>query len=169
MRAHVFSLSGYPLSLKLCHPRSALLAFARVEVGIEQCKIFSVFVEHLVGFHIWVIYWYLLIFAECDVVEPCGKSEHSVDNLAELKIRAQHLGIDVVFFQLQLVAVIRAVPWLHLEVIALHFCSELFHFFALLFSCGLVGVDELVEQLIHVARVACHPVFQYVVGVCLES
>ena len=43
-----FPLSGYPLSLKLCHPRSALLAFARVEVGIEQCKIFSVFVEHLI-------------------------------------------------------------------------------------------------------------------------
>ena len=65
MRAHILFrakltfgilvFSFYPLALELCHPGTTLLAFARMEVGIEHRQISAVAVEHLIGFHVGVI------------------------------------------------------------------------------------------------------------------
>ena len=59
-----------------------------MEVCIEYCKIRAVFVEYLVGFHIWSIYGNILILLECDAIQAVCQSEDAIDNLIQLEVRA---------------------------------------------------------------------------------
>ena len=86
-----------------------------MEIGVEHGEIRTVFVEHLVGFHIGMIDGNRLVFLESDAVESRGEGENAVDDFFELEIGSEHLGIEVVAFHLQLVGVEREVPRLHLS------------------------------------------------------
>ena len=77
MWTHIVALAVYPLSLKLCHPGSTLLALARVEVGIEHSEIAAVFVEHLVGFNVGMVDGYVFVLLEGYAVEGGGKPKHA--------------------------------------------------------------------------------------------
>ena len=87
VRSHVHALAVNILSLVFSHPCSALLAVAGVEIGVEHGQIRTVAVEHLVSLNVGMIHLDVLVFAECDAIEPCGKSEHSVNHLVEFEIR----------------------------------------------------------------------------------
>ena len=115
VRTDVFALPRYPLPLIIGHPRAALLAFSRMEIGVEHGEIRTVFVEHLVGFHVGMIDGNRLVFLERDAVESRGEGENAVDDFFESEIGSKHLGIEVIAFHLQLVGVEREVPGLHLS------------------------------------------------------
>ena len=165
VRPHIVALAVYPLPLKLGHPSPALLAFTRMEIGVEHGPIAAVLVEHLVGLHIGVVDGDVVIFLERDAVEPVGQSEHPVDHPVEPEVGAQHLRIEVVFLHLELVRVIPEVPRLELKVLALHFPGDGLHFFQLFLRCGFVGLKEVVEQFVDIAGIGCHAVLEHVVGI----
>ena len=111
----------------------------------------------------------VLVLAECDAVEPVGKSEYSFYDLVKFEVRPKHLGVDIVFSQFQLVAVEPEVPRLHPEILSLGLACIFLNGFHLLNGGGLVSVDELVEQFVHAFPVAGHAAFEHVVGVSLVS
>ena len=166
---NVNALMVNPLSLEFCHPGTALLALAREEVGIEYGEIAAVLVEYLVCLHVWMVYRNILVFLEGDAVELVGKTEYAVYHLVELEVWAEHLCIQVILLHLQLVRIVSEIPWLHLEVIAFQFLGKCLHLFSLFDGCWLVGIDEVVQQFIHILRFACHAVAEHVVGVGLEA
>ena len=94
-----------PLALIFRHPGTGLLALTGMEVGIEDGEEATILVEDLVGLHVGMIDGDFLVFLEGDAVETVGEAKDTVDDLRQLEIGPQHLGIDVVFLQLQLVGV----------------------------------------------------------------
>ena len=167
--SHVHSLPVYPLSLVFRHPGSSLLSLSGVEVGIEHGEVFPVVVKHLICLHIGVVHWYLLVLLERDAIQSVCQSEHSVNHLVQFQIRTQHLRVEVEALQLQFVGVEAEVPRLHPEVFAFHFLRLLLYVRHLFLCRRHIGVDEVIEQLVHVVCIARHTVFQHVVGVCPES
>ena len=86
MRSYVFAFLVNKLPLVLRHPGTALLAFARVEVGVEHSQVASVLVENLVGFHVRMIDGNVLVFLECDAIQAVGQSEDSLDDVLQLEV-----------------------------------------------------------------------------------
>ena len=86
VRTNVHTLAVYPLTLKLCHPGSALLALARMEVGVEHGKERTVLVEHLVSLHVRMVHLNVRALLERDAVETRSQAEHAVDNLRQLEV-----------------------------------------------------------------------------------
>ena len=160
----VFTFSVDILSLIFRHPRTALLAFARMEVGIEHSEERAVLIEHLVSLDVRMIDGNVLVLLECDAIQLIGQSEDTVNHPLQFEIRTQHLGIDVVLLHLQLVRIEARVPRLHLVYI---FMSQFAQFVALLDGCGHVGVNQVVQQPIDAAGVRGHATFQHVVGIGL--
>ena len=154
------------LSLIFCHPGTSLLTLAGVEVGIEYGQVRAVLVEHLVGFHIGMIYGDILVLLESDAVQLISQSEDTFDNVFQLEIRTQHLLIQVVFLHLQLVAVEGGVPRHHFFHILV---SQFLQFLALLQCGGLVGFYQVVQQLIDIACVRRHTTFQHIVCIRLVA
>ena len=171
--AHVWSdvhpLLRDPLSLVFGHPCSTLFALAGVEVGIEHGEIASVAVEHLIRLHVGVVDGNILVLLEGDAIEFVGESEHAADHLVQFKIGSQHLGIDIVFLQFQLVRVVAHVPRHHHKPASLHLFGHLLHGLPLFHGHGFVGDDQVVEQPVHVPCVAGHAVFHHIVGIASES
>ena len=116
MRADVLALAVDELSLIFCHPCTALLALAGVEVGIEDSQEAAVLVEHLVGLDVRVVDGDVLVLLESDAVQSVSQSEDTFDDIGQLKVWAQHLCVQVVLLHLQLVAVEAAVPGMHLTL-----------------------------------------------------
>ncbi len=94
-----------PLALIFRHPGTGLLSLTGMEVGIEDGEIAAILVEDLVGLDVGMIDGDVLVFLEGDAIEAVGEAEDTVDDFRQLEIGPQHLGIDVVFLQLQLVGV----------------------------------------------------------------
>ena len=88
------------LSLKLRHPRTALLALARMEISIEYGQERAVLVEHLVRLDVGMIHGNVLVFLEGYSVQLVSQSEDPLDDVLQLEIRTQHLLIQVVFLHL---------------------------------------------------------------------
>ena len=165
MGAHILALLIDKLSLILGHPCPTLLAFTRMEVGIEHGEIGAVSIEHLVGLHVGMIHGDVLILLERDAIQAVGQSEDAVDHLVQLEVRAQHLGIDVIFLQLQLMAIESHVPRLDILFSACHSLQ-----LQLLFlCCRTVGIDEVVEQSVDALHIARHTILQHIVGIGLEA
>ena len=141
VRTYVHSLAVDELSLVFGHPGSALLALAGMEVGIEYRQIRTVAVEHLVCLHVGVIHLDVLVFAECDAVEPCCQAEYAFNHLVQFEVRPEHLGVDIVFLQFELVAKESEVPRLNFEVLSLGLAGIFLDGLDLLDGCGLVSVD----------------------------
>ena len=78
MGSDVYSLAVNPLTLELRHPSPSLLAFSRMEVGIEHSEERAVTVEHLIGLHVGMVDGDVLVLFERDAVEAVGQSEHTV-------------------------------------------------------------------------------------------
>ena len=160
---HVLAL--HPLSLIGGHPCPTLLTLARMEVGIEDCQEGTVLIEHLVSLHIWMVDGDVLVLLEGDAIQAIGQTKHTIDHLGEFEIGTQHLSVDIKLLQLELMGVEAEVPRLQFEVLTLKLASHLFdgsHFFL---GCGLIGLDEVVEQFIDIAHITCHAVFQHIVGI----
>ena len=153
-----------PLPLELSHPGSTLLALTWIEVGIEHSQIRAVAVEHLVGLHVGMIDGNVAILLECDAIQTIGQSEHAVDDLVELEVRTQHLGIEIIAFHLQLVGIESEVPRLHLLVVPEILGEEFLHLLHLLDGGGFVSVDEFMQQLVDVGRATCHAMHHHIVG-----
>ena len=164
VRPHIDALAVDILSLVFRHPGAALLPFAGMEVGVEHGQEGTILVEHLVGLHVGMIHGNVLVLLEGDAIEAVGQSEDTVDDPRQLEIRSQHLGIDVVFLQLELVRIKPLVPLAHLEVLAFHFLGHVFQLFVFFDCRGLVGIDEVVEQVIYVLHLRGHAVLQHIVG-----
>ena len=111
MGTHILTFLIDILALVLCHPSPTLLAFARMEVCIEHSQIAAIFIKNLVGFHVRMIDGDSLIFLEGDAVKAVSQTEDAVNHLVQLEVRTQHLGIEVVFLQLQLMGIERGIPW----------------------------------------------------------
>ena len=125
MRAVIHPLTIDPLSTILRHPCPTLLAFTRMEIGIEHGEEGAILVKHLVSLHIGMIDGNLLIFLEGDAIKTVCQSEDTIDNFRQFEIRTQHLGIDIVFLQLQLVRIIAEVPGLEFEVFSFQLLRHL--------------------------------------------
>ena len=106
MRTHVLALLVDILSLILGHPCPTLLAFAWMEVGIEHSQEGAVLIEHFVGFHIRMIDWNVLVLLERDAIQTVGQAKHAIDDFLQLEIRTEHLGIDIIFSQLELMRIV---------------------------------------------------------------
>ena len=169
VRAHIGALVIYPLSLELCHPGTSLLALAREEVCIEYCQIAAILIEYLVCLDIRMIDRDVLVLLEGDAVELVGKTEYAINHLIELEIRTKHLCIEIVLLHLELMRIESEIPWLHLEIIALQFLCECLHLCRLVDGGRLVGIDEIVQKLIHIFCGACHTMTEYVIGIGLEA
>ena len=159
----------YPLSLEFCHPCTSLFALAWEEIGIEYSQIAAVLVEHLVCFHVGMVYGYVLVLLEGDSVEFSCQTEHAVDHLVELQVGAQHLGVEVVFLHLQLVRVEAHVPGFHHEVISFNAFCQGCYLGNLLLGGRLVGIYQVVQQFVHIVDIACHAVLEHVVGIGVEA
>ena len=61
------------------------------------------------------------------------------------------------------------VPGLELKVLTLLFSGHLLDFGNLFFCRWLIGINQVIEQLIHMAHVTGHPVFQHVIGISLVT
>ena len=171
---HIVGAEGFlcvdtllPLSLILCHPGTALLSLTRMEVGIEDSEIRAVFVEHLIGLHIRMVYWYILVLLEGDAIKTVGQSEHSVDNLREFEIGPEHLSIEIIFLKLQLMRIKPEVPWLHLKVLTLRLPGKFLYCFHLLDGCRFIGSNKVIEQFIYTPHVTCHTMLKHIVCVSL--
>ena len=169
VRTDISAVLLYPLSLVFRHPRAVLLALTRIEVDVQQCEIFPVVVVDLEGLHVGIIYRYILVFLECYAVEPCCQTEDTLYDVVDLEIRAQHLRVEVVLLQLQLMRIERAIPRHHLEVAAFHFLCQCLHGLLLLQCRWLVSVDKVVEELVDIADVRGHTVLHDEVGVGFVS
>ena len=101
----VFTFSVDILSLILRHPRSALLAFARMEVGIEDGEERAVLIKDFVSLHVRMIDGNVLVLLKRDAIQLIGQSEDAINNSLQFEVGTQHLGIDVVLLHLQLVRV----------------------------------------------------------------
>ena len=100
VRTYVHALAVNPLTLEFGHPCTALLALARMEVGVEHSQIRAVLVEHLVCLNVGMIHLDVLVLLECDAVEACGESEHALYNFRQFEVWAQHFCIEVEFAHL---------------------------------------------------------------------
>ena len=163
MRAHIFV--GFTmlalldiLSLIFRHPGSALLAFARIKVGIEHSQEAAVAVEHLVSLHIRMVDGYILVFLERDAIQSVGQSEDALDDPRQFEVRSQHLCIEFVFIHLQLVGIESCVPGTHVV-------EQTLQLLLFLYGSRLVGIDEVVEQTIDAALVGGHAALQHIVGI----
>jgi hypothetical protein len=167
VRTDILALRIDALSFVFGHPRSALLALARVEIGIEHGEIGTIPVEHFVGLDIGVVNGYILILAEGDAIETSGESEDALDDVGEFEIRSQHLGVDIILLELELMGIERCIPRHKAEIVALHLLSLGTEFVALLDGRRFIGVDELIEQVIDILGGAGHAFLEYVVGIGL--
>ena len=79
MRTTVVAFMINPLPLEFSHPRAALLAFARVEISIENSKKTAVFVENLIRFYVRVIDRNVVVGLEGDAIETGGKAKNTFD------------------------------------------------------------------------------------------
>ena len=119
VRPDIVPAPVYPLALKFCHPCTALLALAWVEVGIEYGQIASVAVQDLVGLDIGVVDRDIFALMERDTIQGSGQSEHAPDDIFQLEVRTEHLSVDSMLFHLQLMGIISHVPRLQYKVVAL--------------------------------------------------
>ena len=110
MRTVVHSLAVDPLTLVFRHPGPTLLTFSRMEVGIEHREIGAILIKHLVSLHVRMIDGNRRILLEGDTIETVGQPEDTVDYLRQLEIGAQHLCIDVITLQLQLMGIEAEIP-----------------------------------------------------------
>ena len=131
-----------------------------MEVGIEHGEIRSVLVEHLIGLHIRMIDGDVLVLLERDAVELVGQAEDAVDDLLQLEVGTQHLCVDVIFLQLQLVRIEGKIPGFQI------LSTQLIH---LLDGRRLIGSHQLVEQAIDAAHILRHAAAQHIVGIGLVA
>ena len=162
MRAYVFAFAVDELPLVFCHPCTALLALAGVEVGIENSQIGTVLVENLISFDIGMVDGDVLVFLEGDAVQTVGQAKDTLDDVRQLEIGSQHLCIQVVLLHLQLVRVEGGVPRLQFFI-----SREFLQLIPFLDGSRLIGINQVVQQLVDIAGVGSHAVFQHVVGVGL--
>ena len=106
----------------------------------------------------------VLVLLEGDAIEAVGKTEHTADDLVELEVRAQHLGIEIIAFHLQLVGIECEVPGLHLLFVTEILGKECFHLFHFFNSRRLVGVNQFVQQLIDIGCTSRHAMYHHVIG-----
>ena len=109
------------------------------------------------------------VFLEVNAVEFCGQTKDTCFHPAQLKIGAQHFGIEVVVSQLEEVGIVGKVPRHKAEVGAFLRLRQLFH-------CGhlapcdfqIVGF-QAIEQFFHAFFAFGHALAQHVVGIVAIS
>ena len=111
----------------------------------------------------------VIVLFEGNAVQAVCQSEDAVDDLRQFEIGSQHLGIDIVFLQLKLVRIEAEVPRLEFEVLAFRLLCHLLNGSHLFHGRRLVSDDQVVEQFIDIAHIACHAMFQHVVGIGLVT
>ena len=111
-----------------------------------------------------MVYLNVLVLLECDAVEACGESEHSLNHLRQFEVGAQHLCIEIELAHLQLVRVESEVPRFEFESFAFSVLRLTLYCLHLL-NCGrLVGINQVVEQFVDIAHVRCHAMNEHIVG-----
>ena len=81
-----------------------------MKVAVEQGEVCAIFVEHVIGFHVWMIDGHVGIASEGDAVECGGESEHALLHLGELKVGTEHLAVDVELLLFEFVGIVGEVP-----------------------------------------------------------
>ena len=169
MGTHIVSFVVDPLALKLRHPRASLFAFSGMEIGIKNRQITPIMVKHFVSFHVGMVNRDVLVFPESDSIEFLGQPKDTIYHLVQLEIGAQHFSVKIVFLHLQLVRIVAEVPRPQFEVLTLQSPCQPFYLRHFFFGCRLVGVYQVVEQLVDITNIGCHAMFQHVVGIGFES
>ena len=164
MGSDVLAFPRDPLALELGHPGTILLAFARIEVSIEHGEVTAILVKHFISLHVRVIDLYILILLERYAIELVGQSEDALNDVVELEIRAEHLCVEVVFLHLQLMRIIGEIPWLQFKVVAFELLCLVLNSLYFFNGRGLVSINEIVEQLIHILDIAGHAMLEHIVG-----
>ena len=106
VRPYVLALMVDGLLLEFRHPGTVVLTLAWVEVGVEDGEIAAVLVKDLIGLDVGMIDGDVLVFLECDAIEAMCQTEDAVDDLVELEVRTQHLRVDIVVLNLQLMGIV---------------------------------------------------------------
>ena len=107
----VFNTIPDALATEFRHPCAAPLACPREEVGIEKCKMFSVFILHVINLYILMIYRHIVKLLECNAVEAVGKVEDGIYTILKFEIWLKLLSIERVFSLLIALRPEREVPW----------------------------------------------------------
>ena len=81
----------YPLSAEFRHPRSAPLALAREEVGVEEGQMAAVFVLDVIYLDILVVAGDILAFLETDAVKSVCELEDGRNAVLQAEVRLQGL------------------------------------------------------------------------------
>ena len=108
-------------------------------------------------------------FFKGDAVETGSQPEDAADDVLQLEVGAQHLGIEIIALHLELVGVVGDVPGLQLEVVALVAARHLLYLFHLVDGSGLVSLDEVIEQTIDIGGIGRHALHQHIVGIGIIS
>ena len=178
---HAFPVD--PLPLELRHPCPTLLSFARMEVGIEHSQVGAVAIEHLVGLDVGMIDGYVLILDESDAIEPVSQSEDTFDDTRQFEVGSEHLCIEGILLEFQLVGVVSLVPRFQgflvggeMMFLLSFLClpsrevllEDILQRRTLFLGRRFVGKDERIEQSVDAAHLRCHAVFHHIVGESAE-
>ena len=116
-----------------------------------------------------MIDWYVFILLKGDAIKPCCQAKDALDDVLHLEVGAQHLRIDVIMLLFQLLRVVGQVPVLEVEALSFLLFGKLHHIVIFLLCRGLVGVYQLIQQLIYILHVARHAIFHHIVGISVVS
>ena len=147
------------------HPCPTLFAVARMEIRIKHGEMAAVGIFHLVCLHIGVVNGDIRIFLKGDAVEARGQSEHALYHVAQLEVRAQLLGIEIVLLAAQEVRVIGKIPRLKVKIVPFYRLGLCFHACHVLAGGGKIGLGEILQKLPYVLGRFRHAMFQDVSGI----
>ena len=118
----VFTSIFYPLSFEFCHPGTGTFTFARMEIRIQYGEETSVFIQHFVSIHIFVIYRDIRVLMKRDAIQFGSQSEDSRFHFAQFEVGAEHLFVNIELPVFQFVGVVAPIPRHHFKSISL-FCT----------------------------------------------
>ena len=116
-----------------------------------------------------MVYLNIVVAGELQSVKLGGEAEHTGNHVVELEVGAQLLLVVAVGGIFELIGVVAVVPRIDFHRFALRFGGKFGQFGHLAFESGLIGVAELVEQLVDVFGGLGHCALQRVLGVVLRA
>ena len=146
---------------KAIHPRTAALRWATIIVGIEECLLLAVLVEHLEHLHVGMISRDVGALLETESVSAVGCIEHAVDeDTVDVEVRLHLVVTDIEQLVLHLCRIVETVVRLQLEVLTFRLTSEILDCLSFRIRLRLILCNEAFQKSIDIFRGLCHCLLQ---------
>ena len=157
----------YILLAERGHPGPAALRGTRVEIQIQD-RHKSLVAIHLVDFHIGMIGLYFVGRHEPQPVQVGSQGKHAFDDILQLEVWFQILGVEVEKILLLLFGIIGKIPALQVvfEALRTGVGVERLH---LALGERQRDLPQLVEQVVHVRTILGHTVVECILGVVVVA